>query len=312
MTVTEHKQDARLRIGVDLGGTKIECVVLHGDGSELWRKRIPSPRDDYGKTIQSVTDLVHQAERAVNASCSVGVGTPGSIAVANGCMKNCNSVWLNGMPLKADLESALGREVRLANDANCFTLSEAVDGAAQGKKVSFGVILGTGVGGAIAVDGTVLQGCNSIAGEWGHNPLPWPRAEDVPGGACYCGKTGCIETFLSGPGLAHDYARGDGVQERVSPLAASAVFARADAGELAALACVERYLDRLARSLAHVINIVDPHVIVLGGGLSNVDRLYHEVPGLWQRYVFSDTVATRLLRPAHGDASGVRGAAWLW
>ena len=312
MAVSENEQGARLRIGVDLGGTKIESIVLDSAGAELWRKRIPAPRDDYELTIQAVANLVQEAERAANVRCNVGIDTPGAISAASGQMKNCNSVWLNGMPFKSDLEAALGREVRLANDANCFTLSESIDGAARGARVVFGVILGTGVGGAIVIDGKVLEGCNSISGEWGHNPLPWPQTGEMPGPACYCGKSGCIETFLSGPGFADEYDRSRSPSDSDSPIEAPDIFARAESGEHEALGCVERYLDRLARSLAHVINIVDPQVIVLGGGLSNVGRIYREVPDLWCRYVFPDAVATRLLRHALGDASGVRGAAWLW
>jgi predicted NBD/HSP70 family sugar kinase len=345
--VNGKKQRARLRIGVDLGGTKIECVVLASGGAELWRKRIPAPRGDCAETIKVVANLVQEAERVADMKCSVGIGTPGAISAASGLMKNCNSVWLNGMPFKRDLETALDREVRIANDANCFALSEAVDGAAQDAQIVFGVILGTGVGGAIVVDGQVLDGCNSITGEWGHNPLPWPRDVELPGPACYCGKSGCVETFLSGPGIVDDYIRSQGLEShrsqnhglqndglkrsgaqnhgprdagsenRVpnglgSPIGARDVFAYAEAGEPDALACVERYVDRLARALAHVINIVDPHVIVLGGGVSNVARIYNDVTRLWGRYIFSDSVATRLLRNIHGDASGVRGAAWLW
>jgi fructokinase len=307
----DRKQRPRLRIGVDLGGTKIECVVLGSDGVGCWRKRIPAPRGDYAATIQAVRNLVQEAERNANGMCSVGIGTPGAISAVSGLMKNCNSVWLNGMPLKSDLEAALGREVRVANDANCFALSEAVDGAARDARIVFGVILGTGVGGAIVVGGQVLEGCNSIAGEWGHNPLPWPQTVEMPGPPCYCGKSGCIETFLSGPAVAGEYAQASGLRSQPASIDASDVFARADSGEPDALVQVERYMDRLARSLAHVINIVDPHVIVLGGGLSNVERIYRDVPNLWRRHIFSDAVATRLLRNAHGDASGVRGAAWL-
>ena len=318
MIANDKQPRLRARIGVDLGGTKIECAVLRPDGSEWWRKRIPAPRGDYRSTILAVTNLVQEAAQATDSKCSIGIGTPGAISAASGLMKNCNSVWLNAMPLKSDLETSIGREVRMANDANCFALSEATDGAAQGAQVVFGVILGTGVGGSIVVDRQVLDGCNSISGEWGHNPLPWPKDGELPGPECYCGKTGCIETFLSGPGILNDYIRRyPGSENRVqrdsgSSLDASDVFIRADAGEADALACVERYTDRLARALAHVINIVDPHVIVLGGGLSNVERIYHDVTRLWGRYIFSDSVATSLLRNAHGDASGVRGAAWLW
>jgi len=350
--VNGKKQRAHLRIGVDLGGTKIECVVLDSGGAQLWRTRIPAPRGDYAETIRVVANLVQEAERIAGVRCSVGIGTPGAISAASGLMKNCNSVWLNAMPFKRDLETAIGREVRIANDANCFALSETVDGAAKDARIVFGVILGTGVGGALVVDGQVLDGCNSITGEWGHNPLPWPLDGELPGPPCYCGKSGCVETFLSGPGIVDDYFRrhrlkNPGSQNRgpqdhrakdIGPqdsgqqgsgrpdtdsedrvqrgsglqTSASDVFAYAEAGEPSAVACVERYVDRLARSLAHVINIVDPHVIVLGGGLSNVERIYHDVTSLWHRYIFSDSVATRLLRNAHGDASGVRGAAWLW
>ena len=332
MIVNGKKQRARLRIGVDLGGTKIECVVLGSSGAELWRKRIPAPQGDYRLTIRAVTNLVQEAERTTEMKCTVGIGTPGAISAASGLMKNCNSVWLNGTSFKRDLEIALDREVRIANDANCFALSEAVDGAAQDAQIVFGVILGTGVGGAIVVGGQVLDGCNSITGEWGHNSLPWPQDGELPGPACYCGKSGCVETFLSGPGLVDDYIRNPGLESRQSqghgpreadpenraycgpgsPIGARDVFTYAEAGEPDALACADRYVDRLARALAHVINIVDPHVIVLGGGVSNVERIYHDVTRLWGRYIFSDSVATRLLRNTHGDSSGVRGAAWLW
>jgi fructokinase len=308
----DRKPRTSMRIGVDLGGTKIESVVLDSSGAERWRKRIATPRDDYAATIRIVTNLILEAERAANQACSIGIGTPGAISTVSGLMKNCNSVWLNGMPFKSDLETALGREVRIANDANCFALSEAVDGAAWDAPIGFGVILGTGVGGAIVVDRQVLQGCNSITGEWGHNPLPWPQDGELPGPACYCGKSGCIETFLSGPGMAREYTRASGMRSQCGSIDATDVFSRADSGEPNASAQVERYMDRLARALAHVINIVDPHVIVLGGGLSNIERIYSDVPHLWRRYVFSDSVSTRLLRNAHGDASGVRGAAWLW
>jgi len=330
--VNGKKQRARLRIGVDLGGTKIECVVLGSSGAELWRKRIPAPRGDYAATIEVAANLVQEADRTTDMKCSVGIGTPGAISAASGLMKNCNSVWLNGMPFKRDLETALDREVRIANDANCFALSEAVDGAAQNARIVFGVILGTGVGGAIVVDGQVLDGCNSITGEWGHNPLPWPRDGESPGPACYCGKSGCVETFLSGPGIVDDYIRSrrlqnhglennrsqndglknPGPQDHGRRAAGSENRAQCGPGSPIGAACVDRYVDRLARALAHVINIVDPHVIVLGGGVSNVARIYHDVTRLWGRYIFSDSVATRLLRNMHGDASGVRGAAWLW
>ncbi len=264
------------RIGIDLGGTKIEAIAL-ADSREVFRKRVASPRGDYRATLQSIKTLVEEAGEG-----SVGIGIPGALSRTTGLVKNANSTWLIGKPLRQDLERALGRPVRIENDANCFALSEATDGAGQGAQVVFGVILGTGVGGGLVVDGKLLQGANAIAGEWGHNPLPAPGPEDLPLPVCYCGRNGCIETYLSGPALARDHAS------------------------------LERYAERLARALASVINVLDPDIIVLGGGLSNVARLYSEVPRLWGRHVFSDHVATRLAPPLHGDASGVRGAAWLW
>jgi len=275
-----------MRIGVDLGGTKTEIIVLADDGSELLRERMPTPRGDYAGTVAAIAGLVKTAEQKVGTgeTASVGVGIPGAESLTTGLIKNANSTWLIGQPLRADLESALGRPVRLANDANCFALSEASDGAAEGAGVAFGVILGTGVGGGIVVDGKVLAGANAIAGEWGHNPLPGDEAVRP---RCYCGRTGCIETFLSGPALAAD----------------------GGADNAAAMA---RYEARLARALAQVINILDPDVIVLGGGISNLDRLYDRVPRLWGDHVFSDAVATRLVKNLYGDSSGVRGAAWLW
>jgi fructokinase len=284
-----------LRIGVDIGGTKIEALALDAAGREMFRKRVPSPRGDYAATISAVRSLVSESGEG-----SVGIGIPGALSHLTGLVKNANSTWLIGRPLKRDLEQALGRPVRLENDANCFALSEATDGAGKGKPVVFGVILGTGVGGGIVVNGKVLTGANAIAGEWGHNPLPLPSADDLPLPACYCGRSGCIETYLSGPGLARDYERRTG--RRLSP---EEIVSLEDQS-------VERYVERLARALASVINVLDPDVIVLGGGMSNVARLYTEVPRLWTRYVFSDHVATRLAPPVHGDSSGVRGAAWLW
>ena len=283
-----------MRIGVDLGGTKIEAIALDRGGREVFRKRIATPRGDYAATISAVAALVGEA-----GGGSIGIGIPGALSHVTGLVKNANSTWLNGKPLKQDLEKALGREVRLANDANCFALSEATDGAGKGARVVFGVILGTGVGGGIVVDGRVLMGANAIAGEWGHNPLPLPGAEDLPLPACYCGRSGCIETYLSGPGLARDHERSTG--ERVPP-------------EQAVLhpETMRRYTERLARALAGVVNVLDPEVIVLGGGMSRLPALYTEVPRLWTRHVFSDHVATRLAPPVHGDSSGVRGAAWLW
>src|SRR5262245_55703202 len=290
-----------MRIGVDLGGTKIEAIALAHDGRVAHRRRIPTPRDDYAATLEAVAGLVEELERRVGGRVPVGIGTPGAVSPATGLMKNANSVWFNDRPLAADLERRLGRRLRFANDANCFALSEARDGAAAGARAVFGVIVGTGTGGGLVVDGRIWTGPNAIAGEWGHNALPWPRDGEWPGPACYCGRTGCIETFLSGPGLGRDY--GGPAQD---------IAARAARGEPAAEASLARYEERMARALASVINVVDPDVIVLGGGLSNLARLYETVPRLWSRWVFSDRVDTRLARPVHGDASGVRGAAWLW
>ena len=298
------------RIGIDLGGTKIEAVALAPDGTELARRRVPTPQGDYDATLAAIADLVHGFEHAVMARCRVGIGMPGTISPATGLVKNANSTWLNGRPFRRDVERALGRPVALANDADCFALSEATDGAGTGARVVFGVILGTGVGGGIVVDGRLLAGPNAIAGEWGHNPLPWPRDEERPGPSCYCSRAGCIETFLSGPGLARDHARAEGLAEGAA-LPAPEIAALAAAGDEGARRALERHAERLARALAHVINLLDPHAIVLGGGLSALPSLYERVPSLWSRWVFSDRVDTRLLPPAHGDASGVRGAAWL-
>ena len=271
-----------------------------------FRRRVETPAADYAATIEAVAALVAAAEREAGRA-TVGIATPGARSLATGRMKNANSTWLNGRPLKDDLERRLDREVRIANDANCFALSEAIDGAGRGASVVFGVILGTGVGGGIVVGRRVLEGANAIAGEWGHNPLPLPGDDDEPLPRCYCGRRGCIETYLSGPGLAADHARRSGVS-----LAAEAIVQGALAGDRECAAALERYERRLARSLATVVNVLDPDVIVLGGGLSKVARLYTAVPALWGVHVFSDTVRTRLAAPAHGDASGVRGAAWLW
>jgi len=296
-----------LRIGVDLGGTKIELAALDAAGAIRLRRRIASPSGDYNAIVRAIGDLVDAAERELGARATIGVGTPGATSLATGRIKNANSTVLNGKPLREDLQRRLGREVRLANDANCFALSEAVDGAGRGARVVFGVILGTGVGGGLVIDGRVIDGANAIAGEWGHNPLPAPGPDDRPLPLCYCGRRGCIETFLSGPGLAADHAKVHG--ERID---AAQIAARAAGGDAPADATFGRYVARLARSLASVINVVDPDVIVLGGGLSNVPRLYDDVPRAWGAHVFSDTVATRLVPPVHGDSSGVRGAAWLW
>jgi fructokinase len=296
-----------MRIGVDLGGTKIEAIALGDDGRELARRRVPTPRHDYDATIGAVVSLVNGIEHDTGRAGSVGVGMPGALSPASGLVKNANSTWLIGRAIDRDLAQALGRPVRCANDANCFALSEATDGAAAGARVVFGVIVGTGTGGGVVVDGRVLNGPNAIAGEWGHNPLPWPRDDERPGPACYCGKAGCIEAFLSGPGLARDYRDATGLE-----LDASLVAERAERGEDAAKAALARYEDRMARALAVVLNLLDPDVVVLGGGMSRVTRLYEQVPRLWQSWAFSDRITTPLRPPLHGDSSGVRGAAWLW
>jgi fructokinase len=296
-----------MRIGIDLGGTKIEAIGLRDDGTIALRRRLATPRDDYDGTIAALVALVNEIDSQTGERSTVGVGTPGAVSPVSGLMKNCNSVWLNNRPLAQDLESAIARPVRLANDANCFALSEATDGAAAGAEVVFGVIVGTGTGGGIIVRGRPLTGPNAVAGEWGHNPMPWPEAREWPGPACYCGRTGCIELFLSGPGLTREYRGAGGTADSVEVIVAAA--AKGDARAEAALG---QYEQRFARALASVINVLDPDVIVLGGGLSNVARLYTNVPRLWSGFVFSDRVATRLVPPRHGDSSGVRGAAWLW
>ena len=292
---------------MDLGGTKTEAIALGDDGRTLARRRVVSPRDDYEATVETLVALVAEVEREAAARGSLGVGVPGAISPAAGVLKNANSTWLNGQPLREDLERRLGRPVRLANDANCFALSEAKDGAGAGARVVFGVILGTGTGGGVVVDGQVLTGPNAIAGEWGHNALPRPLGNEWPGPRCYCGRTGCVELFLSGPGLERDHRERTGAS-----LEAAAIGRGAEAGDAACRQTLEVYADRLARGLAMVMNVLDPDVIVLGGGLSNLGRLYARGPELWPAYVFSDRVDTRLLPPKHGDSSGVRGAAWLW
>jgi fructokinase len=296
-----------LRLGVDLGGSKIEIIAIDREGRERLRRRMPTPQRDYEATLDAAAAAVLEAERELGMSGSVGIGTPGSISRATGLLRGSNSVCLNGQPIRRDLERRLGREIRITNDANCFALSEAVDGAGQGARVVFGVILGTGVGAGITVAGQVLDGPNAIAGEWGHNPLPWPRDDERPGASCFCGRAGCIETFLSGPGLARDHAHVTG-----RSLSVEAIVAAAGGNDPDALATLERYEERIARALAHVINLLDPDVIVLGGGLSNLDRLYANVPTQWGAWVFSDRVDTKLVKNRHGDSSGVRGAAWLW
>lgn len=336
-------QRPRYRIGIDLGGTKIEAIALpldaprpvgptentvgtaKGEGAEshpqeqpaepttreFLRWRIPTPRGNYEATLSAIKDLVDGVETELGERGSVGLGIPGTLSPRTGLVKNANSTWLIGRPLDRDLEALLKRPVRIVNDANCFVLSEATDGAAAGVHNVFGVILGTGVGGGVVVDGKVVIGANAIAGEWGHNPLPWPdpdpAAGELPGRSCYCGRSGCIETFLSGPALAADHQAATG-----EALDVPTILAAAEAGSAAAEASLRRYEHRLARALAFVINVLDPEVIVLGGGVSNMARLYTNVPNLWAPYVFSDEVSTRLLPPRYGDSSGVRGAAWLW
>ncbi len=307
MTPASEPGAARVRIGVDLGGTKIEAVALRPDGAELARRRVASPQGSARASIDAVAVLVREIEAEMGEQASVGVALPGTISPDDGRMKNANSVWLIGEPLDRDLGAALERPVRLANDADCFALSEAADGAGAGARSVFGVILGTGVGGGIVIEGRLLAGPNAIAGEWGHNPLPWPADDERPGPACYCGREGCIETFLSGPGFARDHEAIAG--EALDP---PTIAARVKAGDTACEASLRRYEHRLARALASVINLIDPEVIVLGGGLSNLARLYDAVPRLWGEFVFSDRVNTRLSPNAHGDSSGVRGAAWLW
>ena len=296
----------RVAIGIDLGGTKIEIVALDQAGREVVRRRQATPRGDYDATLEAMAVMVQGVEAELGTEATVGVGHPGAISPATGLIKNANSVWLNDRPLDRDFMALLGRQVAFANDANCLALSEATDGAGAGADIVFTVILGTGVGGGIVVGGRVLKGGNAIAGEWGHNPLPWPRDEERPGPACYCGLHGCIETWLSGVGMAADHAR-----VTRNKLSGPEVVAAADAGDALATATLDRHADRLARGLAHVINIIDPEVIVLGGGVSNIQRLYAAVPPLLLKYVFSDRVDTRLLPPVFGDSSGVRGAAWL-
>lgn len=297
-----------MRIGIDLGGTKIELIALDDDGRTLTRTRIDTPQEGYRAVIESIVALVHETEIELGHSGTVGVGTPGAVSPASGLMKNANSVYLNGQPFDRDLTAALGRPVRLANDANCFALSEATDGAAAGAAVVFGVIIGTGVGGGVVVNGSVLAGPNAIAGEWGHNPLPWPNAQELASAPqCYCGKRGCIETFCSGPAFARDFAAGSpailGAREVVDLIAA---------GNPAAELAMQRYEERLAKALASVVNVIDPEVIVLGGGMSNIRRLYQRLPRLVGQYAFSDHLITRIVPAQFGDASGVRGAAWLW
>ena len=298
------------RIGIDLGGSKIEGIGLVGT-REVARLRVPTPRDDYQATLDAIASVVRELEARAGGRGTVGVGIPGTISPSTGLVKNANSVWLIGRPLLDDLTSVLGRPVRIANDANCFAISEAADGAAAGAEVVFGVILGTGTGAGLVVRGQPLVGVNAIAGEWGHNPLPWADAEDEPPPDCYCGRRGCVETYLSGPALATEHQRRSGRSESVPE-----IVTRAASGDSVAVTTLERFLSRTARALAAVINVLDPDVIVIGGGLSNIDAIYEQVPHLWTRWVFSagvgEVIRTRLVRARHGDSSGVRGAAWLW
>lgn len=296
-----------MRLGIDLGGSKIEIIALADDGQTLLRQRIATPQGDYMATLMAIAGLVEATENTLGQRGSVGLGIPGAESLANGLIKNANSTCLIGRPLRRDLQALLQRQVRLANDANCFALSEAIDGAGRDAEIVFGVILGTGVGGGIVIKRQVLTGANAIAGEWGHNPLPRPAGDDLPLPACYCGRQGCIEAYLSGPALTADHRQHTGRE-----LCAEAIDAGAAAGDTACEAPLRRYEDRLGRALAGVINLLDPQVIVLGGGLSNLQRLYRNLPEACGPHVFSDVFQTRFLPPVHGDSSGVRGAAWLW
>lgn len=295
-----------MRLGIDLGGTKIELIALAPDNKEVFRKRIATPQNDYHETLNALTCLIFDAETRLATKGTVGIGIPGTLSPDHGRVKNANSVCLIGQNLKNDLEAKLSRPVRIANDADCFTLSEASDGIAESYNTVFGVILGTGVGGGISVNKTLLSGPNAITGEWGHNPLPWQNAHDLPLPPCYCGKSGCIETYLSGPGFKHSY-----ISQGGQDLPPEKIIASLPDDKLASTA-FKYYVDRLARSLSTVINLLDPDAIVLGGGMSNIDSLYLPVKQAWSSYVFSDKVNTQLLKAQYGDSSGVRGAAWLW
>lgn len=296
-----------LRLGIDLGGTKIAGVALAPDGAAVAEQRMASPRDDYPATLDAVAAIVARLEQAAGGRGSIGIGMPGSLAPASGLVQNANSTWLNGRAFARDLEARLGRPVRLANDANCFALSEAVDGAGAAAPSVFGVILGTGCGGGLVLDGRLMDGPLGIAGEWGHNPLPWGTADEHPGPSCWCGRRGCLESWVSGPGLEADHARVTG-ERRPGP----EIAARAASGDAAAQATLDRHAGRLARGLAHAINILDPHVVVLGGGLSGLPHLYDVLPGLIAKHLFTAHPRITLRPPRWGDAGGVRGAAWLW
>ncbi len=296
-----------IRIGIDLGGTKIEGIALSEAGDEIYRRRIATPQGNYSATLRGIVDLISTIEAQTQQGGSIGICTPGALSPVTGLMRNSNSVCMNGQPVQKDLQDLLNRDIRLANDANCFALSEATDGVAKNCSIVFGVIIGTGTGAGIVIDKKVLSGSNAIAGEWGHNPLPWPEDVELPGGECYCGKNGCIETWLSGPGMVRDHELHNNVFVDPETLVKQARFGDEDASET-----LQRYESRLARSLAYIINILDPDAIVLGGGMGNIKRLYKNVPELWGEYIFSAGVTTQLLAPDHGDSSGVRGAAWLW
>lgn len=312
----ERRNGLSLRIGIDLGGTKIELIVLDNNGAEVFRRRVSTPFGNYEETVEAIVDLVKSTRPELglttqDASPSVGIGIPGTLSTTTGLVKNANSTCLIGKPLNKDIEALLGQPVRLANDADCFTLSEAIDGAAAQDGIVFGVILGTGVGGGLSVNQELVVGPNAITGEWGHNPMPWPNLalSEAPGPACYCGRSGCIESFLSGPSLVRDTT---GAKPRRTFKTAEEIVDAATQGDHDAKSAIDRYSLRLAKALASIINVIDPHVIVLGGGLSNISTLYEAVPTLWNQFVFSDTVETHLRPPQHGDSSGVRGAAWLW
>ncbi|MEM7402209.1 MAG: ROK family protein [Pseudomonadota bacterium] len=296
-----------IRLGVDLGGTKIEVLIITEDGAELLRERVATPKINYQDIINAISALVFKSEKQVRQKCTIGICTPGSVSPSTSLMRNSNTTCLNDQPFKQDLENSLGREVRMANDANCFALSEAIDGVAKDACSVFGVIVGTGTGGGLVINKHVLHGANAIAGEWGHNPLPWPEEGELASTKCWCGQNGCIETFLSGPGLEKNYQKATQLM-----LKAEEIFALAEQGDIRAEEAISHYENRMARALAHVINIVDPNIIVLGGGISNVQRLYQNVPKLWDKWIFSEYVHTKLVQAKFGDASGVRGAAWLW
>lgn len=306
-TPSDDPSNNKIRIGVDLGGTKIEFVALECDGRELHRHRVATPREDYERTVHAIKEGVESVEDTLGRTGTVGVGIPGTISQITHTVKNANSTWINGRPFDRDVSAALHRDVRCANDANCLAVSEATDGAGAGKRVVFSVVLGTGCGGGLAIDGRVHNGRNGVAGEWGHTTLPWMRADEYPGPECYCGYRGCIETWISGTGLEADYERATKTKLR-----GKEIIVRCEAGEVAALACLARYEDRLTRSLAQMVNILDPDIIVLGGGVSQVPRLYKDVPQRLKEYVFGREADTPVVVAKHGDASGVRGAAWLW